>query len=31
PFSHDQLLALLVSAQKGIVDIVAAQKAALAE
>ncbi|EKO3924737.1 ribonuclease PH [Vibrio metschnikovii] len=31
PFSHEQLLALLVSAQKGIVDIVAAQKAALAE
>ena len=31
PFSHEQLLALLASAQKGIVDIVAAQKAALAE
>ncbi|WP_332396158.1 ribonuclease PH [Vibrio metschnikovii] len=31
PFSHEQLLALLVSAQKGIVDIVAAQKAALVE
>ncbi|WP_217543356.1 ribonuclease PH [Vibrio metschnikovii] len=31
PFSHEQLLTLLASAQKGIVDIVAAQKAALAE
>ncbi len=29
PFSHDQLLALLGSAEKGIQDIVAAQKAAL--
>lgn len=31
PFSHEELMALLVVAQKGIVDIVAAQKSALAE
>ncbi|KJR19561.1 ribonuclease PH [Vibrio navarrensis] len=31
PFSHEQLLALLESAKKGISEIVAAQKAALAE
>lgn len=31
PFSHEELMALLVVAQKGIADIVAAQKAALAE
>lgn len=30
PFSHEELLALLASAQKGIQEIVAAQKAALA-
>ncbi|OZT82294.1 ribonuclease PH, partial [Vibrio sp. 03_296] len=30
PFSHEQLLTLLESAKKGISEIVAAQKAALA-
>ena len=30
PFSHEQLLALLESAKKGISEIVAAQKASLA-